>query len=79
MKDTLITAHRKKVELLTWLVCFVMANLLNLYAIIAYKTSFLEVLTSFFYVIMFSRALCNMECITSRHLRSADLSCIPQK
>lgn len=40
MKDTLITAHRKKVELLTWLVCFVMANLLNLYAIIAYKTSF---------------------------------------
>ena len=80
MKDTLITAHRKKVELLTWLVCFVMANLLNLYAIIAYKTSFLEVLTSFFlrhYV--FVRALCNMECITSRHLRSANLSCIPQK
>lgn len=57
MKDTLITAHRKKVELLTWLVCFVMANLLNLYAIIAYKTSFLEVLTSFFYVIMFSYVL----------------------
>ena len=46
MKDTLITAHRKKVELLTWFVCFVMAYLLNLYAIIAYKTSFLEVLTS---------------------------------
>ena len=57
MKDTLITAHRKKVELLTWLVCFAMANLLNLYAIIAYKTSFLEVLTSFFYVIMFSCVL----------------------
>lgn len=57
MKDTLITAHRKKVEQLTWLVCFVMANLLNLYAIIAYKTSFLEVLTSFFYVIMFSCVL----------------------
>ena len=57
MKDTLITAHRKKVELLTWLVGFVMANLLNLYAIIAYKTSFLEGLTSFFYVIMFSCVL----------------------
>ena len=57
MKDTLITAHRKKVELLTWLLCFVMANLFNLYAIIAYKTSFLEVLTSFFYVIMFSCVL----------------------
>ena len=57
MKDTLITAHRKKVELLNWLVCFVMANLLNLYAIIAYKTSFLEVLTSFFYVIIFSCVL----------------------
>ena len=57
MKDTLITAHRKKVELLTGLGCFVMANLLNLYAIIACKTSFLEVLTSFFYVIMFSCVL----------------------
>ena len=61
MKDTLITAHRKKVELLTWLVCFVMANFL------------------FLRHYVFVRALCNMECITSRHLRSADLSCIPQK
>lgn len=50
-----------------------MANLLNLYAIIAYKTSFLEVLTSFFYVIMFSCVLYVIVCITSRHLRSADL------
>ncbi len=57
MKDTLITARRKKIELLTWLVCFVIANLLNLYAIIAYKTSFQEMLTSFFYVITFSCVL----------------------
>ena len=57
MKDTLITARRKKNELFTWLICFAIANLLNLYAIIAYKTSFQELLTSFFYVITFSCAL----------------------
>ena len=56
MKDTLITARRKN-ELFTWLICFAIANLLNLYAIIAYKTSFQELLTSFFYVITFSCAL----------------------
>lgn len=47
----------RKVELLTWLVCFVVANLLNLYVIIAYKTFFLEILISFFYVITFSCVL----------------------
>ena len=40
MKNTVITARRKKIELLTLLVCFIIGNLANLYAIISYKTLF---------------------------------------
>lgn len=54
MKDTIITAKRKKIELLTWLVCFVIACLLNLYAIITYDSSMIEMLTSGLYVLAFS-------------------------
>lgn len=57
MKDTLITARRKKMELLTLLVCFVISNLANLYAIITFKTPFSEMLTSIFYVLAFSCVL----------------------
>ena len=57
MKDTIITARRKKIELLTLLVCFIIANLANLYAIIVYRTSFMEVFTSIFYIIIASLAL----------------------
>ena len=57
MKDTLLTARRKKIELLTLLACFVIGNLANLYAIISYKTPFSEMLTSIFYVIVFSCVL----------------------
>ncbi|WP_291529559.1 hypothetical protein [Bacteroides sp. UBA939] len=57
MKDTLLTARRKKIELLTLLACFVIGNLANLYAIISYKTPFSEMLTSIFYVITFSCVL----------------------
>ena len=52
MKNTVITARRKKIELLTLLVCFI-----NLYAIISYKTPFSEMLTSIFYVLAFSCVL----------------------
>ena len=34
MKDTIVTARRKKIELITLLVCFVVSNLIHLYAII---------------------------------------------
>jgi len=55
MKNTVITAKRKKVEILTWLICFLIANLLNVYAIIAYdNTSFSEILTSLGYVFVAS-------------------------
>lgn len=57
MKNTVITARRKKIELLTLLACFIIGNLANLYAIISYETPFSEMLTSFFYVLAFSGAL----------------------
>jgi 1,4-dihydroxy-2-naphthoate octaprenyltransferase len=50
MKDTIITAKRKKTEIITLLVCFILANLLNLYAIIHYKTAFIELLTCLGYI-----------------------------
>ena len=57
MKNTVITARRKKIELLTLLACFIIGNLANLYAIISYETPFSEMLTSFFYVLAFSGEL----------------------
>ena len=57
MKNTVITARRKKIELLTLLACFIIGNLANLYAIISYETPFSEILTSFFYVLAFSGVL----------------------
>ena len=50
MKDTIITAKRKKTELIMLLFCFLLANAGNLYAIITYQTSFIELLTSLGYV-----------------------------
>ena len=57
MKNTVITARRKKIELLTLLACFIIGNLANLYAIISYETPFSEMLTSFFYVLACSGVL----------------------
>ena len=57
MKDTVLTARRKKIELITLLVCFIITNLANLYAIIKYNTSFIEMITSIFYIIVFTLAL----------------------
>ena len=57
MKNTVITARRKKIELLTLLACFIIGNLANLYALISYETPFSEMLTSFFYVLAFSGVL----------------------
>ena len=50
MKDTLITARRKKTELLTALVCLGIACLLNIGCIIYYHTPFSEVFTQIGYV-----------------------------
>ncbi|MDH6313497.1 hypothetical protein M2137_002287 [Parabacteroides sp. PFB2-10] len=57
MKDTLITAKRKKIEIITLIVCFILANLVNLYAIISYKTPFIELLTQLGYILLFTIVL----------------------
>ena len=57
MKDSIITTKRKKTELITLLICFIVANLLNLYAIIAYNTKLGELFTQLGYVLFFTVAL----------------------
>lgn len=57
MKDIVITARRIRTELITFLACFICANLLNLYAIIVYNTAYLELFTQVGYVLLFAIAL----------------------
>ena len=57
MKDTVLTARHKKRELIILLVCFILASLLNIYAIIKYDAAFVEIITSFFYVLSFTVVL----------------------
>jgi len=51
MKDTLITAQRKKKEVITALVCLGLAFLLNIVCILVYRTPFKEVFTQLGYVV----------------------------
>ena len=57
MIATIETARRKKIELITLLICFVVSNLIHLYAIIAYHAPFTEMITSIFYIIIFAFVL----------------------
>ncbi len=57
MKDTLITARRKKIELLTALCCLLAAFLLNIGCILYYKTPFSEVFSQIGYVFVIAVAL----------------------
>lgn len=57
MKDLIITAKRSKTELITFLVCFIVANLLNLYAIVAYNTAYSELFTLIGHVLLFAITL----------------------
>lgn len=52
MKDTVITAKRKRTEWIIMLACFIAANLLNIYSIIAYKSPWTELYRSMFYVLL---------------------------
>ncbi len=52
MKDTLITAHRKLVELKTAGVCLLLAVLLNVGCIIYYHTPFYEVFSQIGYTVV---------------------------
>ena len=57
MKDIIIPVHRQKKELRILLVCFACSFLLNIVAIIIYKTSWAEVITQIGYVIVIALAL----------------------
>ncbi|MDR1610566.1 MAG: hypothetical protein LBS08_03545 [Candidatus Symbiothrix sp.] len=57
MKDTVITVKRKKMEIITLIVCFISANLINLYAIVRYKTSYTELFFMLGYVLILTAAL----------------------
>ena len=52
MKDTLITAHRKLVELKTAGICLLLAVLVNIGCIIYYHTPFYEVFTQIGYTVV---------------------------
>lgn len=54
MKELIISTRRQKTELKTLLVCFIIANLVNLVAIIVYDASLLELITSIGYVAVFT-------------------------
>ena len=52
MKDTLITAERKRTELRTAGICLLLAVLVNIGCIIYYHTPFYEVFTQIGYTVM---------------------------
>jgi len=52
MKDYTLTAKRQKKELSILLYCFIVAFLLNIAAIIIYKTPWVEVVTQIGYVVV---------------------------
>ncbi len=52
MKDTLITAHRKLVELKTAGICLLLAVLVNIGCIIYYHTPFYEIFTQIGYTVV---------------------------
>ena len=57
MKDTLITAKRKKTELLTALACLGIAFLINVVCILWFHTPFYEVFTQIGYVFVIALGL----------------------
>jgi uncharacterized membrane protein len=57
MNDIIIPHKRVKREIWTLVSCFVIANLINLYAIITFKTKFTELFTMIGYVVVTSLAL----------------------
>ena len=57
MKDTVISAAVKRRELKSWLVCFIVANIVNWAAIIKYQTPWYEIFTQIGYVVVSSLLL----------------------
>ncbi len=57
MNDIIIPRRRVKREIWTLVSCFVIANLINLYAIITFKTKFTELYSMVGYVVVTALAL----------------------
>ncbi len=57
MKDTVISARIKRRELMIWLACFAVANIVNWAAIIHFSTPWYEVFTQLGYVTVTSLLL----------------------
>lgn len=57
MKDIVINSRRVKKELNFLLLCFIVAFLTNVVAIIIYKTSWIEILTQLGYVLILAISL----------------------
>ena len=68
MKDTVITARRKRIEIITLLVCFIIANLLNVYAIASHDATWAELITSIGYVAV---GACALYVMRTEHRRIA--------
>ncbi|MDR2935848.1 MAG: hypothetical protein LBU80_00685 [Rikenellaceae bacterium] len=52
MKDTVITARRKKTEVFTFIACIVVAIGLNIFAIAKYNTAWSELYSQIVYVLV---------------------------
>ncbi len=52
MKDTIITVRRKKIEIWTFVACFVIANAINIYAINKFDTPWSELFWSLGFVVV---------------------------
>lgn len=57
MKDTVISARVKRREIMIWLVCFAVANIVNWAAIIRFSTPWYEIFTQLGYVTVTSLLL----------------------
>jgi hypothetical protein len=54
MKDTVISANRKKTELIIFAGCLLLAILLNVYAIVSYNTQWKELYSTWYVMILLS-------------------------
>jgi len=57
VKDIVITARRQKTEICFLIASFVVANIMNIWAILTYGSPIKEIITSIFYVIVFTIVL----------------------
>ncbi|MDR1723508.1 MAG: hypothetical protein LBR84_06180 [Tannerella sp.] len=57
MKDIIISVKRQKTEIIWMAVCFLAAILVNVIAIIAYKTAWSEIYSQFLWILIIAAVL----------------------